>query len=283
MFVEGFILDDINEIAAASQQGNIPKDWQELARQENDSPITGSWEESILPEEYWRTLVADRGPNADNAPRYYSRLIRHALKQAVDGDAVNTQDLMNFGGCKVVGDVLRRVQSVIWNRRLIRTTRRTLGLVPDEARQGDLICILYGCSVPVLLRKFTKTPREVDSDATQQRDRPISEEQKAAGRKILFRWREKQRERQKAEPSHRGKRKAPGHVTTPRKKQKQWGSPDLDANRPKTPSRPVPPVAEHIVFYQLIGECYVHGMMDGEAIALQSTDMTMERRIFEIR
>lgn len=284
MFVEGFILDTIVDIAPASQQGNIPKDWQDLAH--GDSPITTSREESVLPEEYWRTLVADRGTNADNAPRYYSRLIRHALEQAVEGDAVNTQDIMHFGGCAVVGDVLRRVQSVIWNRKLIRTSRGSLGLAPDEATQGDLICILYGCSVPVLLRPFTKTGMEADSDATQQKDRPITEEQKEAGRKILARWRDKRGERQRSGGNHRGgKRKAAGSGGTPKKKHKHIGnsgSPELV--QIKSTHRPAaPPLKDGMKFYQLIGECYVHGMMDGEAIALQSTDKTMERRIFEIR
>ncbi|KAH8744628.1 hypothetical protein F5883DRAFT_439740 [Diaporthe sp. PMI_573] len=27
-------------------------------------------------------------------------------------------------------------------------------MVPDHARVGDLICVLYGCDVPVVLRKI---------------------------------------------------------------------------------------------------------------------------------
>jgi hypothetical protein len=56
------------------------------------------------------------------------------------------------------------VQAVTWDRRLVLTkgtdrvdgteqTPQLLALVPTTAREGDLICILHGCSVPVVLRK----------------------------------------------------------------------------------------------------------------------------------
>jgi len=36
------------------------------------------------------------------------------------------------------------------------------------------------------------------------------------------------------------------------------------------------------MYYELIGECYVHGMMDGEAIDYGSKH-GLEREVFEIR
>ena len=39
------------------------------------------------------------------------------------------------------------------HRRPIRTVSGHLGLVPDFAQEGDMICVLYGCSTPVVLRK----------------------------------------------------------------------------------------------------------------------------------
>jgi hypothetical protein len=32
-------------------------------------------------------------------------------------------------------------------------TKRSMGLAPQEAEEGDFVCILLGCSVPVILRK----------------------------------------------------------------------------------------------------------------------------------
>jgi len=39
---------------------------------------------------------------------------------------------------------------------------------------------------------------------------------------------------------------------------------------------------ERNVYYQLLGECYVHGMMNGEAIFYQN-DSGIKQEIFEIR
>ena len=52
----------------------------------------------------------------------------------------------------MVFDFLRRVHSVIWGRRHanLDTGYRVLG--PRSCEAGDLVCILHGCSVPVVLR-----------------------------------------------------------------------------------------------------------------------------------
>ena len=51
------------------------------------------------------------------------------------------------------------MQTVVWMRRLMLTAQRNiLGLVPDDADQGDCICILFGCSVPVVLREARHIP-----------------------------------------------------------------------------------------------------------------------------
>ena len=66
-------------------------------------------------------------------------------------------------------------------RSIAITKRGYIGAIPQEAQLGDLVCVLFGCSVPVVLRKR------------------IGEE------------------------------------------------------------------------YQFVGECYIHGLMDGEALAMQAT------------
>jgi len=45
-------------------------------------------------------------------------------------------------------DVVQRLEL-----RLSTTCDNRIGMVPRTARTGDLICILFGCSVPLLLRK----------------------------------------------------------------------------------------------------------------------------------
>jgi hypothetical protein len=62
----------------------------------------------------------------------------------------------------VLNDYLKRVQAVVWNRRFLlmedfqsNTTPRAriLGLGPRYTNEGDIICILFGCSVPTILRR----------------------------------------------------------------------------------------------------------------------------------
>jgi hypothetical protein len=40
----------------------------------------------------------------------------------------------------------------IMNRRLMVSQKGMLGMAPINAKKGDLICVLFGCSVPLLLR-----------------------------------------------------------------------------------------------------------------------------------
>ncbi len=50
-------------------------------------------------------------------------------------------------------EFLERVQSVVWNRKFFTTSNKTLfGLGPDGLQSGDVVAVLYGCSVPVVLR-----------------------------------------------------------------------------------------------------------------------------------
>ena len=191
--MKGFVLDSIKVKKAFAQQGNVPQEWLELGRWKDTSA-------GLPPDAYWRTLVADRGPDGGNPPLYWQLACEQAYTQRPAGDDLNTEKLMAINSKpkafaeKVVVEYLHRVQAVVWMRRLIVTAEReTLGLVPAKAKKTDLICILAGCSVPVVLRK-------IEAD-------------------------------------------------------KRTGE----------------------IYYKLIGECYVHGMMDGEAFrVLQSKRLNKE-------
>jgi hypothetical protein len=66
MYVHGFVLDEIDGIQDSSQNWSIPKEWADI----------GGWthiEKRPPPDEFWRTLVADRGRDGRNPPVYYSR------------------------------------------------------------------------------------------------------------------------------------------------------------------------------------------------------------------
>ena len=150
MFVEGFVLDEVRSIYEVARLGNIPDSWLKPGRWSNTS--------NDPPSELWRTLVADRGPNGRNPPTYYPRACKESVSKGLHpGGVVNTKQLINEGGCTIVAEFLRRVQAVIWNRCLMRTQDDRLGLIHETAREGDKICILYGCSVPVVLRRMIKS------------------------------------------------------------------------------------------------------------------------------
>ncbi|KAK6442833.1 hypothetical protein LTR95_000939 [Oleoguttula sp. CCFEE 5521] len=169
MFVEGFVLDTLDHVEAVSQLGNIPGDWLKYAKWErrNDDrdhpPDQDAWDT------FWKTLVADRDQNGRNAPPFYDRACKMVMRSEPKNNAINTNKLLNLGLGKDRSEVLirflKRMQQVIWNRRLIQTKAGRLGLTPNEAQQGDLVCILYGCSVPVVLRRhLNKHIKEDEAD-----------------------------------------------------------------------------------------------------------------------
>jgi hypothetical protein len=156
MYVQGFQFDKVNKVEVASQGGAIPKDWVDQV----------GWKDTREdpPEEFWRTLVADRGRHGQNPPTYYARACKESITKGLRSGALNTTALINDGRCSVVAEFFRRVQAVIWNRSLMRTDMGHLGIVSKDVKEGDLICILFGCSVPVVLRRHRLRLPEVFRD-----------------------------------------------------------------------------------------------------------------------
>jgi hypothetical protein len=116
------------------------------------------WEgslESGVPDQLWRTLVANRGPHGKAAPSWYWRACALALTQSsVEGDLSTSKLLANKTQPSTVVNFLKRVQAVVWSRRFFRCTSKpeTVGFGPRTIVEGDIVCILFGCSVPVVLR-----------------------------------------------------------------------------------------------------------------------------------
>lgn len=164
LYVDGFVLTTISETRTEALGGNIPFKWLQFAgwkRRDEDlimekGPDQHSPKDSgdeLPPESLWRTLVADRGPNAGHAPPFYRRACQFAFKQIGVASAINTEQLLDSTSLPMVKEFLQRVQEVVWNRQLVKTKRGYLGLAPDTAEKSDMVCILYGCSVPVVIRE----------------------------------------------------------------------------------------------------------------------------------
>ncbi|OQO10484.1 hypothetical protein B0A48_03781 [Cryoendolithus antarcticus] len=271
MFVEGFILDALEHVEAASQLGTIPGEWLKYSKWEkrqdewDDPPDHKAWET------FWRTLVADRDHHGRNAPPFFDRACKMVMRSESQNNTINTDDLMNHGFRKdrseVVTRFLERVQRVIWNRHLVQTKAAHLGLGPAGTSKGDLVCILYGCSVPVILRRHLNEHTEDDAAYDQKiRIRKVAK----AFQNAIERRRGKlaQREAAAGAPTQR----KPGMAPVP----------GTGRSLPKT--EPSGGKDETKYWYELIGEAYIHNMMNGEAIMWQNEDLATRRPIvFEIR
>jgi hypothetical protein len=211
MYVKGFRLDTIGDISTVAEQGYIRSDWFEKGCTVIDGVPS-------FTEAFWRTLVADRGSDGKAPPTWFRLACRHVMNERKGGH-LNISELIeklrllpekggesksekkrrptierNFRDFRftserenepaaqqngvAIGETesaasvkknrktseatakfLERVQRVAWNRKfLITRETQSFGLAPAQAKQGDIVCILFGCSVPVLLRRKGQFP-----------------------------------------------------------------------------------------------------------------------------
>jgi hypothetical protein len=149
--VTGLQIDTVKEISSRCVNGTITAEALDIGGFSSDDEHG-----DVVPDELWRTIVADRGPDGISAPKWYLRACRHAIAVSSDGD-IDTERLIEQGRDSIVIEFLKRARDVVWNRKFFRSQNQgRLGLAPPNARMGDIVCILFGCSVPVLLRPVGK-------------------------------------------------------------------------------------------------------------------------------
>ena len=144
LVVRGFEVGIVDVIAPPAMSGILPKEWRKIGGRSSKIKASEDW--------FWRTLVADRDPTGLACPAWY-KLASEQVLQNSDGLDLDMKRLMFESSPGIVFDFLQRVQSVIWGRRLIILDQGYVVLGPRSCEAGDLVCILYGCSVPVLLRR----------------------------------------------------------------------------------------------------------------------------------
>jgi hypothetical protein len=329
LFVCGFIVDVVLKLENPAANGTIPYRWLKA----------GGWYnlENNPPENLWRTLVADRGSFGRSPPSYFPRAFKEAMKfkaKTISKQGyLDTRKLISEGGCTIVAEFLRRAQEVIWNRKLMKTRnadeqgnpgRGRLGLVPDDTKPGFKVCILYGCSVPVILEEIIKTPYEV---AAEKRDRYVQWKVELKRlvefiqleyrtRKIKQRQEERQRyewnsladegpkiveqrtedwyqrpqdDKQKASSITSNSDPASNTLTVSSQEHAEMaqakrlqalrarGKAEFLQHKMESKNRTPP-----LTYFRLVGECYMHGMMNGEAIAFQNRNDIPEQ-MFELR
>ncbi|KAL8702830.1 MAG: hypothetical protein Q9201_003998 [Fulgogasparrea decipioides] len=151
MYVKGFEVDSIAKVSSRIAGGLLIRECLTM----------GDWNEpddlstNDVPDKLWRTLVADRGPNGDNPPTWYQRACSESFAASTTSGDIDTGALIaNPRSPSHMVQFLKRVQSIVWNRVFVTTQHKEhFGLAPKGTRGGDLLCILLGCSVPVILRE----------------------------------------------------------------------------------------------------------------------------------
>jgi hypothetical protein len=80
-------------------------------------------------------------------------------KKVIDlSSGIDVEDVLKYVLTENIRSYLEIVRDVVWNRRTFcglksGSGRTIIGIVPQETKVHDKICILYGCSVPVVLRE----------------------------------------------------------------------------------------------------------------------------------
>ncbi|KAH7370371.1 heterokaryon incompatibility protein-domain-containing protein [Rhexocercosporidium sp. MPI-PUGE-AT-0058] len=92
---------------------------------------------------YTRTLFLDR---VLGYPRKSNEGVRYLANQT-------WKSAVKLGLSRKLAGGLNVLRANVLHRQLMISKKGYIGLGPVPAKKGDLICVLYGCSVPVLLRK----------------------------------------------------------------------------------------------------------------------------------
>jgi hypothetical protein len=287
LFVEGFELDEVAVVGPGALNGNMPYSWLKL----------GGWLDvnADPPDEFWRTLVADRGERESNPPSYFPRACKEILKfktKARMRGSLNIQNLISEGRCSTVAEFLRRVQEVIWNRHMVRTKGGRLGLVRDDVRPGDKVCILYGCSVPVIIRQFHKDHEQLLAEQHANYHAWLRLREKMV-LSIQRTWRLRRTKKILIPEDKLTDIKRPRHHEDfQTSKVAQTGCIDeLDhlraigkqmAEEHEAIEFKRAALSIHKGYYRVLGESYIHGIMNGEAIFLQNRDY-LSSYPFELR
>ena len=80
-------------------------------------------------------------------------------KASLDGDLNTSKLIANRSFPDTVLGYLKRIQAIVWNRKFFACqdppdeATWMCGLGSRHIREGDWCCILFGCSVPVVLRE----------------------------------------------------------------------------------------------------------------------------------
>ncbi|KAL1794427.1 hypothetical protein ACET3X_007848 [Alternaria dauci] len=165
--VKGVIIGNVSFRTDPFPDGVITKDCLEGLGWSFDRDAT---EITDVPDQLWQTLVADRSPKGSPTLPFYKAACQHCLTYQTNNGHININTILRHniqdGEQSIVNDYLCRVRAVTWNRSFIKGDAlchaagqtcsayhgQFVGFGPPKTERGDMLAILYGCSVPVVLR-----------------------------------------------------------------------------------------------------------------------------------
>ncbi|KUI71314.1 Heterokaryon incompatibility protein 6, OR allele [Cytospora mali] len=158
LHVDGLKLGTVTDISARMADGLISRDALEMA----GIPFTEGREalrnipDATL-QRLWRTLVADRDGSSRPAPMRFGLAFKNLFECILQLRSLDTVELLEGEGDPNIREFLERARDITWNRRVFLSTanefqEKVLGLAPRGTCIGDTIAVLFGLSVPVILR-----------------------------------------------------------------------------------------------------------------------------------
>lgn len=154
--VKGFILGTISECSDVMRGGIIPGDWVYKMGWQKDQY------DNLVPDMLWRLLVADRTHRGGKPPQWYKRSCLHGLVDPrmadVEGN-LHSVTPVDRHISEMTTKYFKRVERVVLNRRIFQADPikgiegPLIGLAPKSTKVGDIVCILLGCTVPVILKQ----------------------------------------------------------------------------------------------------------------------------------
>lgn len=160
LHVDGLRLGTITDVSTRMTDGLVSQDALEMAGltfTEGCEALQGTPGATLR--RLWQTLVADRDDSGEPATVRFVRstAFRHLLKRMPQLRSLDTLELLEDEDDVDTRAFLERVRDTTWNRRLFLSRdngfqETLLGLATRGIRVGDTIVVLFGLSVPAILR-----------------------------------------------------------------------------------------------------------------------------------
>ncbi|KAI8649759.1 Heterokaryon incompatibility protein-domain-containing protein [Fusarium keratoplasticum] len=168
---EGIILGEIRDVSPRVVEGTIPREALNMCGLNSSSQDEADRPNRKTPDTLWRTLVADRTTDGKTAPLWYRRACGYIMRQrSREGDLNISRLLANNTHPESVVEYLKAVQKVVWSRVFFKMALsplvkpfddgRSCGFGSQNVDKGNIVCLLYGCSVPVVFQVVSRGERQ---------------------------------------------------------------------------------------------------------------------------